>query len=69
MNCESQASLVVIDPRIGFGKPVLVGSRISTAFLLSRKRGGASVAQLASDYGRTKEEIEEAIYVEQAKAA
>jgi uncharacterized protein (DUF433 family) len=66
---EKAPSVVVIDPRIAFGKPVLVDSRISTAFLLSRRRGGASIVQLASDYGRKEAEIEEAIYLEQAKTA
>jgi uncharacterized protein (DUF433 family) len=61
--------MVVIDPNVAFGMPVLVGSRISTAFLLSRKNGGASISTLASDYGRQKEEIEEAISLEEAKAA
>jgi uncharacterized protein (DUF433 family) len=58
--------VVVIDPTIAFGKPVLVNSRISTAFLLSRKLGGATIPRLAADYGRTEEEIEEAIHLEQA---
>jgi uncharacterized protein (DUF433 family) len=61
--------IVVIDPNVAFGKPVLVGSRISTSFLLSRKRGGASIRQLAADYGRTQEEIEEAIYLEEVHKA
>ncbi len=60
--------VVVIDPNVAFGKPVLVNSRISTSFLLQRKRGGASVKQLAKDYGRTETEIEEAICLE-TKAA
>jgi len=64
---------VVIDPSVAFGMPVLVGSRISTAFLLSRKRGGATIPKLAADYGRPEAEIEEAIKLEeaaeQAKAA
>ena len=58
--------VVVIDPMIAFGKPVLVNSRISTAFLLSRKRGGASIPRLAADYGRSEEEIAEAINLEEA---
>jgi uncharacterized protein (DUF433 family) len=57
---------VVIDPNVAFGMPVLVESRISTAFLLSRKRGGASVSELAADYGRPTAEIEDAIRLEQA---
>ena len=61
--------VVVIDPNVAFGMPVLVGSRISTAFLMSRKKGGASVSQLASDYGRPETEIEEALSLEAEKAA
>ena len=66
---EKAPSIVVIDPLVAFGKPVLVNSRISTAFLMSRRRGGASIAQLASDYGRPEAQIEEAIYLEEATAA
>lgn len=58
--------IVVIDPAIAFGKPVLVNSRISTSFLLSRKRGGATIQRLAADYGRSEKEIEEAISLEEA---
>jgi uncharacterized protein (DUF433 family) len=57
---------VMIDPRVAFGMPVLANSRISTAFLLSRKKGGASVTQLAADYGRPETEIEEALRLEEA---
>lgn len=58
--------IVVIDPTVAFGMPVLVNSRISTAFLLSRKNGGATIPQLAADYGRPEAEIEEAIRLEKA---
>jgi uncharacterized protein (DUF433 family) len=58
--------VVVIDPNVAFGMPVLINSRISTAFLFSRKRGGASVQQLATDYGRPEAEIEEALRLEEA---
>lgn len=61
--------VVVIDPNVAFGMPVLVGSRISTAFLMSRKKGGASISKLARDYGRSETEIEEAISLEETKAA
>lgn len=57
---------VMIDPHVAFGMPVLVNSRISTAFLQSRKKGGASVKQLAADYGRPETEIEEALKLEEA---
>jgi uncharacterized protein (DUF433 family) len=66
---EKAPSVVVIDPRVAFGKPVLVGTRISTSFLMSRKRSGATIAQLAEDYGRPEAEIEQAIYLEETSAA
>jgi uncharacterized protein (DUF433 family) len=58
--------VVAIDPNVSFGMPVLINSRISTAFLLSRKKGGALVSELAADYGRSEAEIEEAIQLEEA---
>jgi uncharacterized protein (DUF433 family) len=57
---------VIIDPNVSFGMPILINSRISTAFLLSRKKGGASISTLASDYGRSEAEIKEAIQLEEA---
>ena len=68
-NPEQAPRVVVIDPCIAFGMPVLVNSRISTAFLMSRKKGGASIPQLARDYGRSEVEIEEALSLEEEKAA
>ncbi len=66
---SDQPRVVVIDPAISFGMPVLVNSRISTAFLASRYRGGDSISALAKDYGRKEGEIEEALTWERAKAA
>jgi uncharacterized protein (DUF433 family) len=68
-NPEKAPRVIVIDPNVAFGMPVLVNSRISTAFLMSRKKGGASISKLASDYGRREEEIEAAISLEEAKTA
>jgi uncharacterized protein (DUF433 family) len=69
LNPDQAPRVVVIDPHVAFGMPVLVNSRISTAFLMSRKNGGASISKLAKDYGRSEDEIEEAISLEETKAA
>lgn len=63
---EGAPRVVIIDPNVSFGMPILINSRISTAFLLSRKKGGASISTLASDYGRSEAEIKEAIQLEEA---
>jgi uncharacterized protein (DUF433 family) len=58
--------LVVIDPRIAFGRPVIAGTGIPTAVIHERWKAGDSVAALAEDYDRTSEEIEEALRYEAA---
>lgn len=55
---------VVVDPTVSFGRPVLEGTGIPTEILAQRYKAGDSYDQLAEDYGRPKEEIEEAIRYE-----
>jgi len=55
---------VVIDPSIAFGRPVLVGTGVPTASIAERYKAGESLSQLANHWGRTSEEIEEAIRCE-----
>lgn len=56
--------LILIDPRIAFGRPVLVGTGIATSTVAERYKAGESIAELADDYGRRPEEIEEAVRCE-----
>lgn len=60
---------VVVDPTVSFGRPVLEGTGIPTEILAQRYKAGDSYEQLVEDYGRPKEEIEEAIRYELLKAA
>lgn len=61
---ERAPQVVALDPAVAFGRPVIVGSRIPTAEVASRYKAGDSIGQLAQDYGRRQEEIEEAIRCE-----
>lgn len=56
--------VVVIDPFVSFGRPVLVGTGIPTAIIAERYKAGESIEGLADDYGRPQLEIEEAIRCE-----
>ncbi len=56
--------VVVIDPYISFGRPVLVGTGIPTATIADRYKAGESIDELAQDYGRPRLEIEEAVRCE-----
>jgi len=56
--------LIVIDPKVSYGRPVITGSGIPTSIIAERFQAGESFEQLRVDYGRTAQEIEEAIHCE-----
>ncbi len=56
--------IIVIQPGLAFGRPVIAGSGIPTEIIAERYKAGDSVKDLASDYERQEEEIEEAIRCE-----
>ena len=66
---ETAPKTVVVDPRIAFGRPVLVGTSIPTQMIYQRFEAGDSVELLADDYGRKPLEIEEAIRCELYRTA
>ena len=52
---------IVINPRVGFGKPVIAGTGISTAVIASRFNARESVPDLAKEYGLDERQVDEAI--------
>jgi uncharacterized protein (DUF433 family) len=63
---STEPKLIEINPMIGFGKPVIAGTGISTAIIASRFNARESIAELAAEYGCTAPQIEEAIRWERA---
>ncbi len=61
-----EPKVIVIDPHVSFGRPVLVGTGIKTIVIAERYKAGESIHELADDYGRERLEIEEAIRCELA---
>jgi uncharacterized protein (DUF433 family)/DNA-binding transcriptional regulator YiaG len=66
---DDEPRVVVIDPEVAFGRPVLASTGIPTAIIADRLKAGESVNELASDYGRSQEEIIDAIRCELPSAA
>ncbi|MGH7390362.1 MAG: DUF433 domain-containing protein [Candidatus Rokuibacteriota bacterium] len=66
---EESPRLVVIDPRVAFGRPILSGSGVTTSSIAERFDAGESIEALAADYGRTRDEVEEAIRCELTRDA
>lgn len=60
--------LVVIDPRIAFGRLTLAGTGIATNILKERFQAGDSMEELAEDYDCAFSSIEEAIRCESSAA-
>jgi len=56
-----EPKFIVINPSVGFGKPVIAGTGISTAVIASRFNARESVPDLAKEYGLEETQIEEAI--------
>lgn len=65
---SGEPKIIQIDPAISFGRPVIAGTGITTAIIASRFAARESIADLADEYGRSPEEIEEAIRWETTKA-
>jgi uncharacterized protein (DUF433 family) len=61
---ENSPRIVVMDPRIRFGRPTIAGRGTPTDVLFERHQAGDSIAELAEDHGIRTEEAEEAIRYE-----
>jgi uncharacterized protein (DUF433 family) len=59
-----QPKNVVINPYVSFGKPVIAGTGLPTGVVAERFKAGDSIAEIAADYGRKEEEIDDAIRYE-----
>lgn len=60
----NEPKVIVMDPGVSFGRPVLYGTGIATAVVAERYKAGESVEELAEDYRRPTLEIQEAIRCE-----
>lgn len=58
---EEAPAMVVIDPGLSAGRPVIAGTGLATEVIAERYKAGESIDELARDYERKEEEIEEAV--------
>lgn len=63
------ARVVMLDPRLAFGRPVVVPASVKTDVIRDRFRAGDSIAEMAQDYRVEPSVIEEALRFEQRLAA
>lgn len=58
------AKILCIDPRISFGKPVIVGTGIPTASLVDLYEGGEEIEDIANEFDCTPDQVRAAIRFE-----
>jgi uncharacterized protein (DUF433 family) len=63
---EDRPKNLVIDPRIAYGRPTLVGTGIPTNILATRYKAGESIDDLALDYNCDRLQVEDVIRCELA---
>lgn len=63
-NEQEAPKTVVFNPRISFGRPVLLETGIPTVILAERYKAGESMEHLAEDYGIDHLQVQEAIRCE-----
>ena len=68
-NTDDAPAMVVMDPALSAGRPIIAGTGLATEVIAERYKAGETVAELARDYERIKAEIEEAIRCELRAAA
>ena len=61
---DDAPSVIMIDPAVSGGRPVIAGTGLATEIIAERYKAGESIHDLVYDYGRTEAEIEEAIRCE-----
>lgn len=63
---RTDARTVMLDPRVSFGRPVLVSCGVTTSAIVDRINAGEEPKALAADYGTTENEIMDALAYERA---
>jgi uncharacterized protein (DUF433 family) len=66
---DNAPTMVLIDPSLAGGRPVIAGTGLATEIIAERYKAGESVSGLARDYERKEAEIHEAIRCELESAA
>jgi len=61
---EASPKIIVMNPEVAYGRPVIEGTRITTLMVFERYNGGESLSDIASDYDLEVPSVEEALRCE-----
>ena len=63
---DTGTNVIVMDPRVAFGRPIIARRGISTAAIVDRIDAGEDADEIAADYGLEPSEVYEALVYDQA---
>jgi uncharacterized protein (DUF433 family) len=58
---DADRCIIVIDPAVAFGRPVITGTRVSLEIIGARFQGGEEPAEIATDYEIPEAQVNQAI--------
>jgi len=61
---KDSPKVIVMNPAVAYGRPVIEGTRITTRMVFERYTGGESLSDIADDYGLEVSAVEEALRCE-----
>lgn len=61
--------IIVMDPTVEYGRPVITGTRITSRMIFDRYSGGESLHDIADDYDLNISQVEEAVRCESMRIA
>jgi len=56
-----EPKVIVVDPRLSFGRPVVAKTGVPVSIIVGRYRAGEDVAAIAKDYGISVDQTHDAI--------
>jgi uncharacterized protein (DUF433 family) len=66
---DGDRRLIVMDPAVNYGRPVVAGSRVPVEMIVSRFKGGELPVEIARDYDLGEEKVLEALRISMPDAA
>jgi len=62
-------SVILIDPRVAFGAPIIGGTGVPTRILRDRFQAGEHIEDIQEDFGLTRPQLEQALFFEDVAIA
>ena len=53
---------ITIDPKVRFGKPVIIGTRVPVDVVVGKLAGGMEITEVMQEYALTRQQVQAALH-------